>query len=94
MARDPKRLLTIVRQIALVKITFIVKRATIRVETIFMRYVNPKLLQLVKHSFFCCYKHRQNRCVSLEHHKYVHGGENCVRSKTHYSAGTRTVDSI
>jgi len=52
MARDPNRLLTSVRQIALVKITFIVKRATIRVETIFMRYINSKLLQLIKRSYF------------------------------------------
>ena len=52
MARDPNRFLTSVRQIALVKITFIVKRATIWVETIFMRYINSKLLQLFKHSFF------------------------------------------
>jgi len=52
MARDPNGFLTGVRQIALVKMTFIVKRATIRVEAISMRYVNSKLLQLVKHSFF------------------------------------------
>jgi len=52
MARDPNRLLPSVRQIDLIKITFIVKRATSRVETIFMRYVNSKLLQLMKYSFF------------------------------------------
>ena len=52
MARDPNRFLANVGQIALVKITFIVKRSTIWVETFFMRYINSKLLQLFKHSFF------------------------------------------
>jgi len=52
MARDPNALLTSVRQIVLVKITFTVKRAAIWVETIVVRYVNCKLPQLVKHSFF------------------------------------------
>jgi len=71
MARDSNRLLTSVRQIALVKIAFIFKRATIRVETIVVWYVNSKLLQLVKHSFFCCCKHLQHRYVSLEHRKHM-----------------------
>ena len=56
MARDPNTLLTSVRQIVLVKISFIVKRAAIRAETIVVWYITSKLLQLVKHSFFVVVK--------------------------------------
>jgi len=58
MARDPNGFLTGVRQIALVKITFIVKRATIRVESTHMAvkmFGSPKLVAaraLVPLNFF------------------------------------------
>jgi len=98
MARDPNGFLAGVRQIALVKITFIVKRATIRVESTHMAvkmFGSPKLVAaraLVPLNFFDLISisvHGSTCKVSI----WFHVRNRMKRRQTELSNETRDVEA-